>query len=279
MTSPTATLRSLGGVARTATLRRRGVSEKALTLAVRSGEILRPRQGVYAVLGTPQPVLHAAAHGGVPACATAARLHGLWVLDDSELHIWLGRGGGRRTHACGQCRAHWDDGAVVAGQLPTVARTLLQLARCGGDEAFFVSLESALRQSKLPPADIAWLRRRLPPRMRRLLAFARADADSGLESLMRLRLWRLGITVRCQVLVRGVGEVDFVIGDRLLIEVDGRENHDGASERHKDLLRDARAAALGFETLRFDYALILHDWPTVERAILAKVAAGAHLLG
>jgi len=46
---------------------------------------------------------------------------------------------------------------------------------------------------------------------------------------------------------------------------------------HKDLLRDARAAALGYETLRFDYALIIHDWPLVEAAILAKVTAGAHL--
>jgi hypothetical protein len=37
------------------------------------------------------------------------------------------------------------------------------------------------------------------------------------------------------------------------------------------------AAAHGFETLRFDYALIVHDWPTVEQAILAKVARRSHL--
>ena len=33
----------------------------------------------------------------------------------------------------------------------------------------------------------------------------------------------------------------------------------------------------GYLTLRFDYALIVHDWDLVERAIMAYVAAGRHL--
>jgi very-short-patch-repair endonuclease len=95
----------------------------------------------------------------------------------------------------------------------------------------------------------------------------------------------VGVLMTSQVLIDGAGEVDFVIGDRLIIEADGKENHDDdpsrpaplVSRRHKDLVRDATAAALGYETLRFDYALIVHDWPVVEAAILAKVGAGAHL--
>ncbi|MGO2746365.1 endonuclease domain-containing protein [Microbacterium sp.] len=154
-----------------------------------------------------------------------------------------------------------------------------------GEESFFVALESALRQNKVPYGDMRWLRRRLPEQLTWMLQFARADADSGLESLIRLRMHRLGVTMRSQVSIDGVGEVDFVIGDRLIIEADGKENHDDdptrpappRSRRHKDLLRDARAAARGYETLRFDYALIVHDWPVVEAAILAKVAEGAHL--
>ncbi len=31
-----------------------------------------------------------------------------------------------------------------------------------------------------------------------------------------------------------------------------------------------------YETLRFDYAMIVHGWPRVEAAILAKIAEGAH---
>jgi very-short-patch-repair endonuclease len=74
------------------------------------------------------------------------------------------------------------------------------------------------------------------------------------------------------VIIDGVGEVDFVIGGRLILEADGRENHDGTDKRHKDLVRDAKAAALGYRTLRFDYDLIVHDWPVVEAAILAALS-------
>lgn len=62
------------------------------------------------------------------------------------------------------------------------------------------------------------------------------------------------------------GVVDFLVDGRLIIEVDGRPNHDGVSLRHKDLVRDAEAAAQGCETLRFDCALVVRDWPRVQRA-------------
>ncbi|WP_460799940.1 endonuclease domain-containing protein [Microbacterium sp. GXF0217] len=221
-------------------------------------------------------------------------MHGLWIIDTPEekeapLHLWFGTAGEPRScrrPSCTDVTAHWDAGRVMLGHLPPVENVLLQIAFCAGEEAFFVALESALRQSRVSARELRWLGSRLPPPMRWLLGFARTDADSGLESLVRLRLHRVGVTVRTQVQIDGVGEVDFVIGDRLIIEADGKENHDDAdkdrrsgSRRHKDLLRDARAAALGYETLRFDYAMIIHDWGTVETAILARIAIGAHLRG
>ncbi|MGO2932668.1 DUF559 domain-containing protein [Microbacterium sp.] len=61
--------------------------------------------------------------------------------------------------------------------------------------------------------------------------------------------------------------MDFVIGGRVILEADGKLNHRG-DRRHKDLMRDAAASALGYETLRFDYAMIIHDWERVVAAIL-----------
>lgn len=289
-----AVLRSIGAVARSHELCARGVSKRELARAHRSGEILKIRQGVYAALGTSDELIHAAEHGGSPGCVTAGRLHGLWMLDDDDcpqLHVWLGHAAQR--HGCSRpdcatgMRVHWDDGRAGLGALPPVRNVLVQIAMCMGEEPFFIAFESALRQNKLRHSDPEWLRRRLPETMRWMIPFARADADSGLESLIRLRMYRVGVTMRSQVRIDGVGEVDFVVGDRLIVEADGKENHDDdrsrpgpfISRRHKDLVRDANAAALGYETLRFDYALIVHDWPTVEAAILAKVAAGAHLRG
>lgn len=240
-------------------------------------EVLRPRQGLYALPDTAEAQFHTAAHGGVPASTTAARLHGLWVLEDQKTHVWLGRSGRNLRDRPDGCCLHWSGGAVPTGKLPSVPRTLLQIAQCHDEERFFAAYESALRLRLLRPDGIRWLRRHLPVRMRWLIDFARDDADSGLESIVRLRLHRCGVDVRTQVRVYATGDVDLLIGDRLLIEIDGRENHESGGKRHKDLMRDANSALWGYETLRFDFAMVIYDWDLVEAAILAKIAVGAHL--
>lgn len=116
------------------------------------------------------------------------------------------------------------------------------------------------------------IRKALPAYARWLVDIGRSDADSGLESLVRLRLHMLGILVECQVLISGVGRVDFIIDGRLILEIDGRRNHDSASHRHKDLARDAAASARGMETLRFDFAQVVYDWSAVQTAIIAALA-------
>jgi len=262
-----AVLASLGRMARTSELLRLGVTERELTHAVRTGAVIRARQGVYALPETPPALIHAAGHGGTIGCCAAGALHGLWILESPrQVHVWMGRAGASRLD-CTECRVHWDDGRVVAGALPPVENVLLQIAVCAGEETFFAALESALRQALLSPSGLRWLRRRLPTALRWLVGFARSDADSGLESLLRLRLNRMGVEVRTQILIDGVGEVDLVIGEHLIIEADGRENHSDEAARAKDLRRDAAASACGYETLRFTYAMIVHGWPDVEAAI------------
>ncbi len=156
-----------------------------------------------------------------------------------------------------------------------LVQALAQLLGCLGQETFFAALESALRKRLLTRSDVGALRAMIPAIHRWLVDFARGDADSGLESLIRLRLHRIGVDVVTQVRIPGVGRVDFVIGDRLIVEADG-ETHGGADNRHRDLMRDACAAALGFVTLRFTYAQIVHDWAIVEAAIVTCVAQGVH---
>lgn len=148
-----------------------------------------------------------------------------------------------------------------------VLHCLVQLAGCHGPEAFFVALESALRKRLIGPRQRALLGAAVPAALADLVDFARTDADSGLESLIRLRLRPHGLVVTSQVRIPGVGKVDLVIGDCLILEADGATH--GGDNRHRDLVRDAKAMSLGFLTLRFDTALILHDWSTVEAAILS----------
>lgn len=62
-----------------------------------------------------------------------------------------------------------------------------------------------------------------------------------------------------------------MLDGRLILEADGKGNHEEPGLRHRDLVRDAAASALGYETLRFGYAQILHAWPTVEAAVVAAI--------
>lgn len=259
-----------------AELRRSGLSRRRLTAMTDASRIVSVRRGVYAG-GACGPRATAAKHGGGLACVSAARHIGLWVLDESDaVHVWLGRRRHRHPHEGCRCVEH-RDGMGAAFGAPSVPRVLRQILRCRGLEEFFVVLESALAQRRITDAGMDWLRGSTNDAAREAMDFARSDAGSGLESLVRWRLRSKGLSVRTQVGIVSVGRVDLVIGERLIVEVDGDGNHSAPEHRHRDLVRDAHAAIWGYVSLRFDYAMVVHDWETVELAILAHVDRGLHL--
>ncbi len=272
--SPTEIVRALesrGGVARAATLIRAGASREDLRRAVGRQFVETLRRGVYCVPWASSSVRLAALHGGELACASALRAHGIWTLAGPEPHVWVGERGRAHAHPGCSCITHRDHGRSAFGVVP-LEQALVQVAACLGAEAFFAAFESAWNQNVLDTRARSEIRAALPARFRWLVDIARPDAQSGLESILRLRLHRLGIFLESQVWIEGVGRVDFVLAGRIILEVDGRENHEGPSQRRRDLRRDAAAAVRGYETLRFDYALVIHDWTVVEAAILARLA-------
>jgi very-short-patch-repair endonuclease len=272
MLDPHALVHTLGGIARGSVLQRYGINRTRLARAVRDGELDRLRPGVFAAHTVNAGIRAAALHGGALTCRAALRLHGVWVLGaDETLHVWVGRRGRIHPHEGCHCLSHFFHGVPVLG-IVEVETALVHLYRCGGDEEFFAAFESAWHLRLLSTAARARIRSTLPAHARWLIDIARPDADSGLESLVRLRMHILGILLECQVDIAGVGRVDFVIDGRLIVEIDGSENHAGVAARHKDLRRDAAASRLGFETLRFDYAQVIHDWPRVQAAIVAAMA-------
>ncbi|PRB16649.1 DUF559 domain-containing protein [Microbacterium sp. MYb62] len=271
MLDPSSLLIRLGGLARGTELQRCGVTRPELAKAVRNKTIDRVRPGVFASPALQPHLRRAALHGGSLTCGEALRLHGVWVLaEESAPHVWVGRRARVHEHAGCQCVSHYFRGSAGLG-IAHVETALIHLHRCQGDEAFFASYESAWKLRLLTPAARLRIRTALPAYARWLVDIARPDPDSGLESLIRMRLHVLGILLESQVVVDGVGRVDFVIDGRLILEIDGKQNHEGAKERHKDLARDASASRRGFETLRFDYAQVIHDWPTVQAAIVAAI--------
>lgn len=271
MLSAKDTINRLGGIARGSTLQGLGFTRQSLAAQVRRGTIERVRSGVFTTASLSTEVKTAIEHGGALTCASVLRRHGIWVLPAVDgPHVWLRPKQRALRHAPCTCVSHYYTGEPPLGSV-TIETALLHLRRCAGDEAFFAAFESAWRLGKITRATRMRIRTALPRTARWLVDLARPDADSGLESLLRLRLHVLGIRLDCQVEIDGVGRVDFVIAGRLILEADGEDNHGKPQHRHRDLVRDTAASALGYETLRFDYAQIVHDWPKVQEALLGAL--------
>ncbi len=258
-----------GGAARTGQLRRFGITPEQFIAAAVDGTIARLRKGVYANESR-SDVAVAAAHGGAVTCMSALRAHGVWLLDDElAVHVNVGINGRVHDHFACHCIDH-HEGTTTAFGTASVADALRTAWRCLTTELFFVAYESAWRLGLLTATDRDRVLKAVPERIARWLRRARGNADSGIESLFRYRMMLLGIEFESQVVIPDVGRVDFRHG-RLLVEVDGRVNHEGHNERVRDLQRDANSMQAGYMTLRLTYAMIVHDWARTEATVLAAI--------
>ncbi|WP_235566915.1 endonuclease domain-containing protein [Microbacterium sp. Root180] len=85
----------------------------------------------------------------------------------------------------------------------------------------------------------------------------------------------IGVKVRQQVWIDG-HPVDGLIGERLVVQVDGFEHH-RAADRRRDIAADARLMLRGFHVLRFDYVQILFHPEQVISVIQTAIAQRRHL--
>jgi very-short-patch-repair endonuclease len=153
---------------------------------------------------------------------------------------------------------------------------LVEVLHCQPDEMGFAVVESALAKRLIRDADVTWLTKIVPSR-RLLLSMAGPLAGSGTESIFRYRMAAMGVRMRSQVEIDGIGRVDFLIGDRLIVEIDSHEHHGSRAQRIRDLDRDAVAHVLDYLPLRFDYLQVLSDWDAVATTVLAIIQEGRHL--
>lgn len=262
-----------GGIARRSALVAAGATVREVNAAVDAGALLRGRRGWYASARLPAPFVTAFRLGGRLAATDAARSHGLWVLRSRTVHVWVPPQTARVPVSRG-VRLHWDRPWPDDEPLRvSITHALLQLGRTVGVEDMLVALESALEKRLIGPDDVA-RHAACPARLHAALSFIRDDAGSGIETLARWRLRLVGVEARPQVGIAGVGRVDLVIGRSLIVELDGRSTHDFENDRRRDLF----AATDGYVTLRFSATQVLTQWPEVERAILAAMERGLHLL-
>lgn len=270
----------LGGLISTSELNAIGVARGELAGLVRRSALIRVRRGWFSVPGIAADATRAARVGGVISCAQALRAHGLWALPQPDLHLLVPRNASRlrspgdrrrllepRTPGL---RLHWahrsTEHRLVAGPVDAVTA----LRSCATREHYLASLESVLHHAPRLRHDLLEAGHTLTT------GLVDGLCESGTETLFRLRMRERVPSLRAQVRIPEVGRVDFVIGDRLVVEVDGREFHDTESSFEKDRRRDAELSRLGYRVLRFSYRQVIDDWPTVEAAVVAAVLRGDH---
>ena len=271
------------GVAHVSQLRQNGVQQKHLERAVRLGDLVRVRRGWYATPRAPIEIVRAVRLGGALTSESAAKQFGLWVPGGARLHVSLPANATgyslpkQRSAFC----VHWRrTPGAVRRPIEEIAETLRQAVECLTEEMAVTLIDSALheRTDDVTVHDLEECFAPLGERYRRALSKADARSASGIETLVRLRLRARGIRVRAQVSIPRVGCVDLVIGDRLVIETDGRQFHDTVEAFATDRERDLELFAAGYERLRLTYAHVMYRWHEVGPIILAKVRARNHLV-
>jgi very-short-patch-repair endonuclease len=275
----------LGGLIKTAELHRIGLGRDEIADAVKRGEIERVRQAWYANPWLPVEQKHAARVGGQLACASATSALGLWEPMHSSLHLCVKPTDARlRTPTSRRTRlTDQHPGVIVhwSGNDPAGTRTVVspltcvrQVADCLSVELALAVAESGLHRGAFTRSEWRATLKALPSRVRAELSKATTLSETGSESIFVYRMSLIGILVRQQVSIPGVGRVDGLIGDRLIIEIDSRAFHcDPAADRH----RDALLSALGYRVLRFMYSQVMDHWPEVLAAVLAAIRRGDHL--
>lgn len=264
------------GVFTYAELSRRGFTQSHVKAMVRDGTLRHLRRSWYATGYAHPSVAQAVTAGGVCTCVTALDLHGVWVMPTREIHVRARRSAhnrGKRPF----CRYH---GGPLPERYPLddVPTALRHALRCLPAEQIVAACDSILHQGLLEMADLTEAFASSPARMRALLDRCDARADSGTESIFRMRLQRKGICYRIQVVIADIGRVGFLIGDRLIVEIDSEEFHDRpAEQREVDRRRDAEATRRGYLPVRFSFKQVMYRWSDVEAVIDDLIRRREHL--
>lgn len=100
-------------------------------------------------------------------------------------------------------------------------------------------------------------------------------ADSGNESLVRMRLQQARIQATPRVRL-GPWTVDLLIGDWLVIEVDGYAYHSDRAEFERDRLKDRELVTRGYTVMRLAARDVESTWAASLEHIRQTMRAGWH---
>lgn len=254
----------------------RWVGRRSVERLIANGDLLPVSRGRVAVRGIAPSILAAARSRGTLTCLSALKLHDVWTLDDSRIHVNRARGmRDRYALPAAMC----DCRGKLVGQvtmLEPVDVALSAVLACHDREDGIVALDSIIRAGLLTTDELERIAARHGSGALRLLSRADGCVESPLESVLRFRLLMLGVRVRTQVGIPGLGRVDLLLGESLIIEADGYQFHSGKDSFRDDRRRDREALRQGFQCIRVTWADVFQDWDAVLPVLLEIVRTRRH---
>lgn len=235
--------------------------------ALAAGRIVRIRRGVYSLPAEAGVFGLALGHNALLTCLSAAPSYSLWTLKDARaVHVSPGhRAGPPGTFTHGRCTHPRHPWLPVAG----LADVLIHALRCLPELDALVMVQSAVGRGDI---TVDFLRRKLPGNRnalsRTVLDNVIPRADSLLEVLANFHFRRAGFQLRRHVDIAGVGEVDFLIEECLIVETDGG-SHLEPRQVKKDRKRNNASMVGGHLVLRYGYDDVVHHPERMVAEVLA----------
>ena len=255
---PVSALARVGGAARTADLKRLGVSPRTLRGATGTGAVVHRARGLWSLPGCAAPQLARAALGtpgrAALSCGSAAAEHGLVVLaPDPRPHVVTGP---RAVRTWPGAVVHRRSSEPGSSRLSLV-ETLVSTALCAPLHVAVSLVDQVLADDR---ASLRTLRATSGPSdgpWHRVLELADRRAGSAMESQARVHLVLafapLGVVVEPQVHLRGLGRVDLLVDGWLVVETDGFAFHSDRASYREDRRRNGVLARHGYVWLRPTY--------------------------
>lgn len=281
---------SLGGFAQKQQLVRLGARDRELTRAVKSGLVVRVRNGWYSTLPESDQRLRALRVGGRLTGLSAIVAMGGWVMSSQVLHVAVNENAARLrtphnrrrrldTRVPGSVRVHWEPRDHADRGEASVVALIDALFRVVMDEKLedaVAALDWALHFHLIDRGDVERLMLRLPHNLSWIAGWADAACESLPESFSRTRFRLAGHAVRSQVPLPSEERIDLLVDGVAAFEVDGRTHH--ADSFLPDRAKDLRITIAGFHALRPAASMIFRNWDDVYLAVsIALIERGRAL--
>lgn len=280
-------LQTAGHIIRTARLNELGHGRRVIERAVAEGRLHRICPGWVGTPSARRSAVIAILNRGKLTGSTALASYGVWDGLDQRIHVHVPRNSHGPVRASRTPMArfaaepfpprgvqrHWLEerhpDRTGSPWRVSVVDALIRVAHDVPAEQFIACIESALHVGALSRAGAPLIFAALPRRYRHLRRLIDPRAESGLETIARLRLARFVEDIQVQFWIDGIGpggrrgRVDLLLDGWLAIELDGDEFHDPVRDRH----RNSALVRRGYRFHRFGYDQVVHRWADVDATV------------